>query len=156
MNYYVNNRQVIKNFAINTGTSTSPTFTSLCTTTENTLNVDMEQQDWYDFCSAIQHSIVTGASLSFDSTVKLDINNKAVQELINKVTTLLTTGEIAQFNNQAVQFELLTGVADGVLEYTKYEVPAILNFSELGGAAEDASEFSLTTVINGVGKVVTG
>ena len=72
-----------------------------------------------------------------------------------KIHTLLKNGTIAQFNNQLVQFELLSGVQEGVLEYTKYKVPCVLNFAELGGAAEDSSEFSLTIVINGKGEVVT-
>ena len=94
--------------------------------------------------------------MSIDTTVKLDINNTAIQGLIAKIHTLLKDGDIAQFNNQLIQFELLTGVEEGVLTYTKYNVPVILNFSELGGAAEDASEFALTIVINGKGTVVQG
>lgn len=155
MNFFLNNRQVIKGLSINTGTSSAPEYTEMCTETEVSLATDFEQQDFYTFCDAIQRSILTGVALSIDTTVKLDINNKAIQTLLGKIKTLLTTGEIAQFNNEKVQFELLTGVKEGVLEYTKFEVPAILNFSELGGSAEDASEFSLTIVINGKGSVVT-
>ena len=81
--------------------------------------------------------------------------NEGNKELIGKIHTLLKDGSIAQFNNQLVQFELLSGVQEGVLEYTKYKVPCVLNFGELGGAAEDASEFSLTIVINGKGEVVS-
>lgn len=154
-NYFVNNRQVITDLSLNTGTSTSPTFTTMCTTTEVTLSTDFEQQDFYVYCDAIQRSIITGVAMSIDTTVKLDINNVAVQDLLGKIKALLTDGEIAQFNNQLVQFNLLTGVSDGTLEYTKFQVPVVLNFSELGGAAEDASEFSLTIVINGKGTVVT-
>lgn len=155
MNFFLNNRQVIKGLSINTGTSSAPEYTEMCTETEVSLATDFEQQDFYTFCDAIQRSILTGVALSIDTTVKLDINNKAIQTLLGKIKTLLTTGEIAQFNNEKIQFELLTGVKEGVLEYTKFEVPAILNFSELGGSAEDASEFSLTIVINGKGSVVT-
>lgn len=155
MNFFVNNREVITDLAINTGTTSSPTYTTLCTTTEATLSTDFEQQDFYTFCDAIQRSVITGAAMSIDLTVKLDINNTAIQTLLNKIKTLLVDGEIAQFNNETIQFNLLTGVSEGTLEYTKLQVPAILNFSELGGAAEDASEFSLTIVINGKGTVVT-
>ena len=62
---------------------------------------------------------------------------------------------VAQFNNQLVQFELLTGVQEGALTYTKYKVPCTLNFSDLGGAAEDSGEFALTIVVTGKGEVVT-
>lgn len=155
MNFFLNNRQVIKGLSINTGTSTAPEYTEMCTETEVSLATDFEQQDFYTFCDAIQRSILTGVAMSIDTTVKLDVNNKAIQTLLGKIKTLLTTGEIAQFNNETIQFELITGVKEGVLEYTKFQVPAILNFSELGGSAEDASEFSLTIVINGKGSVVT-
>lgn len=155
-NYFVTNRDLIKGLAFNTGTSASPTYTPACTTTEVSFNTDMEQQDFYTFCDAIQRSIITGVAMSIETTVKLDINNIAIQGLLGKIHTLLSDGTVAQFNNEKVQFELLKSAEDGVLTYTKYEVPAILNFSELGGAAEDASEFGLTIVINGKGSVVTG
>ena len=154
MNFFVNNRQVIRGLALNTGTSGASTYTEMCTETEVTLATDFEQQDFYIYCDAIQRSIITGVAMSIETTVKLDINNTAIQGLIAKIHTLLKDGDIAQFNNQSIQFELLTGVDQGVLSYTKYTVPVILNFSELGGAAEDASEFALTIVINGKGTVV--
>ena len=155
MNFFVNNRQVIRGLALNTGTSSSSTYTEMCTETEVTLATDFEQQDFYIYCDAIQRSIITGVAMSIETTVKLDINNTAIQGLIAKIHTLLKDGDIAQFNNQSIQFELLTGVDQGVLSYTKYTVPVILNFSELGGAAEDASEFALTIVITGKGEVVS-
>lgn len=149
MNFFLNNRQVITDLAINTGTTAAPQYTTLCTTTEVTLSTDFEQQDFYTFCDAIQRSIITGAAISIDCTVKLDINNVAIQNLLGKIKTLLTEGDIAQFNNETIQFNLLTGVNEGTLEYAKVQAPAVLNFSELGGAAEDASEFGLTIIING-------
>lgn len=155
MEFYMSNRDLIKGLSLNTGTSSAPALTEMCTTTEVTFNAELEQQDFYVFCDAIQRSIITGVAMSIETTVKLDINNTAIQELIGKIHTLLKDGTIAQFNNQLVQFELLSGVQEGVLEYTKYKVPCVLNFAELGGAAEDASEFSLTIVINGKGEVVT-
>ena len=155
MEFYMSNRDLIKGLALNTGTSSVPVFTEMCTTTEITFNTELEQQDFYVFCDAIQRSIITGVAMSIETTVKLDINNTAIQELIGKIHTLLKNGTIAQFNNQLVQFELLSGVQEGALEYTKYKVPCVLNFGELGGSAEDASEFSLTIVINGKGEVVT-
>ena len=155
MEFYLSNRDLIKGLSLNTGTSSAPVFTEVCSTTEITLNSELEQQDFYVFCDAIQRSIITGVAMSIETTVKLDINNTAIQELIGKIHTLLKNGTIAQFNNQLVQFELLSGVQEGVLEYTKYKVPCVLKFGELGGPAEDASEFSLTIVINGKGEVVT-
>jgi hypothetical protein len=156
MEFYVNNREVIKNLSLNTGTSAVPAFTAMCTTTEVGLTTDFEQQDWYVFCDAIQRSIITGAALSIETTVKIDMNNTAIQGILGNIHTLLKDGTVAQFNNQLVQFELLTGVEEGALTYTKYKVPCTLNFSDLGGAAEDSGEFALTIVIVGKGTVVEG
>lgn len=155
-NYFMPNRDLIKGLAFNTGTSTNPTFTDTCTATEITLNTDFEQQDFHTFCDAIQRSLITGVAISIEATIKLDINNTAIQGLLGKIHTLLAEGTVAQFNNEIVQFELLKTISDSALTYTTYQVPVVLNFSELGGAAEDASEFGLTIVINGKGTVVTG
>ena len=119
MEFYMSNRDLIKGLSLNTGTSSAPAFTEMCTTTEVTFNTELEQQDFYVFCDAIQRSIITGVAMSIETTVKLDINNTTIQELIGKIHTLLKDGTIAQFNNQLVQFELLSGVQEGVLEYTK-------------------------------------
>ena len=155
MEFYFNNRDLIKNLALNTGTTSVPEFSIMCTMTEVTLNSELEQQDFYVFCDAIQRSIITGVAMSIETTVKLDINNAAIKNLLAKIHTLLKDGTIAQFNNQLIQFELLSGVQEGVLEYTKYKVPCTLSFSELGGSAEDVSEFSLTIVLTGKGEVVS-
>lgn len=149
MEFYVNNREVIKGLALNTGTSASPTYTEMCTTSEVSLGTDLEQQDFYVFCDAIQRSLITGASISLETTVKIDMNNTAIQGVLGNIHTLLKNGTVAQFNNQTIQFELLTGVEEGALTYTKYNAPCVLNFSDLGGAAEDSGEFSLTIVITG-------
>lgn len=155
MEWYVNNRDVIKNLSLNTGTTSSPTFTAMCTTSEVTLNSDNEQKDFYVFCDAIRRSVITGTSLSLDTTVKIDMNNDAIKGVLGNIHTLIETGEIAQFNNQLIQFELLEDVAGGVLTYSKYQVPVIMNFSDLGGAAEDEGEFELELVFNGKGTKVT-
>ena len=154
MEWYVNNREVIKNLSLNTGTSQTPVFTSMCTTSEVGLTTDFEQQDWYVFCDAIQRSLITGVAMSIETTVKIDMNNTAITGILGDIHALIKDGSVAQFNNQLVQFELLTGVEQNALTYTKYKVPAILNFSDLGGAAEDSGEFTLTIVINGKGEVV--
>lgn len=155
MEWYVNNRDVIKNLSINTGTSQSPVFTAMCTTSEITLNSDNEQKDFYVFCDAIRRSVITGTSLSLDTTVKIDINNEAIQAVLGNIHALIETGEIAQFNNQLIQFELLEDVSGGVLTYSKYQVPVIMNFSDLGGSAEDEGEFGLELIFNGTGTKIT-
>lgn len=156
MEWYVNNREVIKNLSLNTGTSDQETFTAMCTTSEVGLTTDLEQQDWYVFCDAIQRSLITGVALSLDTTVKIDVNNASIIKVLGNIHAMIKDGSVAQFNNQTVQFELLTNVKAGVLEYTKYKVPCVLNFSDLGGAAEDSGEFTLNIVITGKGTVVEG
>lgn len=155
MEWYVNNREIIQNLSINTGTTETPTYTAMCTTSEIEVTTEFEQTDWYVFCDAIQRSLITGVAISIDATVKLDINNTAIQNIISKIHTLLASGTVAQFNNQTIKFELLSGVSDSTLEYTTYQVPCTLNFSDLGGAAEEEGEFSLEIHINGKGTVVS-
>lgn len=147
--FYVTNRDVIKNLKLNTGTSSTPTFTDLCTTSELTLSEDFEEKDWYVFCDAIQRSIITGVSMTLEGTVKIDINNTAIQSVLGKVHTLLTAGTISQFNNLQVKFDLLTGVNNAVLEYTTYTANVKLTLEGLGGAAEDEGEFGFTMTLNG-------
>lgn len=153
MNYFVNNREVIKSLAINTGTTSNPTFTEMCTTSEVGLTTDLDEKDFYVFCDAIKRSIITGAKLSIDCTVKLDINNVAIQNVLGNVHDLIVNGSVAQFNNITAQFELLETVASGVLTYKKYQVPVVMKFSDLGGSAEDEGEFALEMVINGKGQI---
>lgn len=155
MNYFVNNREVIKGLAINTSTTSDPTFTEMCTTSEVGLTTDLDEKDFYIFCDAIKRSIITGAKLSIDCTVKLDINNVAIQSVLGNVHDLIVNGSVAQFNNVEVQFELLETVKSGVLTYKKYQVPVVMKFSDLGGSAEDEGEFALEMIINGKGTVVT-
>nr|DAF46622.1 MAG TPA: hypothetical protein [Siphoviridae sp. ctqwY3] len=156
MNWFVNNREVIKGLSINTGTSTTPTFTAMCTTSEVGLTTDLEEKDFYVFCDAIKRSLITGAKLSIDCTVKIDMNNQAIVQTLGNIHDLIENGTVAQFNNILVQFELLESVQDNVLTYKKYQVPVVMKFSDLGGNAEDEGEYSLELVINGKGTVVTG
>ena len=149
MNFFLNNRQIIKGLKLNTGTADTPVYTAMCTTSEIELTTDMEIKNFYVFCDALERSLTTGASVSLDCTVKLDINNTAIQGLLTKIHSLLASGEIAQFNNETIQFDLLSGISSSVLTYTTYTAPATLEFSDLGGAAEDEGEFSLTIHING-------
>lgn len=153
--YFVTNRDVIKNLALNTGTTAVPVYTTMCTTSELTLNQDFEEKDWYVFCDAIKRSIITGVAVTLEGTVKLDINNTAIQSVLGKVHTLLEEGTISQFNNLQVQFDLLTGVNNAVLEYTSYQANVKLTLESLGGAAEDEGEFEFTMTINGTASEVS-
>lgn len=153
--FYINNRDVIKNLALNTGTSQNPSFTTICTASEITLNQEFSEKDFYVFCDAIQRSVMTGVAMSLAGTIKIDVNNTAIQQVLGNVHTLVSTGAIAQFNNQLVQFDLLTGVNSGVLEYTKYQVNVMLKLESLGGAAEDEGSFGFTMIINGTGTEVS-
>lgn len=149
MEYYVTNRDIIKNFKINTGTSGSPTYTPLCTTSELTLDTSFDTAEWYTYCDAIQRSIITGVAMSISGTIKIDVNNTAITSLLAKVHTLIANGTISQFNNILAQFDLLTGVQGGVLEYTTYTVNTRLTLESLGGSAESEGEFDFTMTING-------
>ena len=155
MNYFINNREFIKNLAINTGTTETPVFTTICTTSEINIDVDLETKDFYVFCDALQRRITTGAAMGLSGTLKIDVNNAGVTGLLANIHTLIANGEIAQFNNQLIKFDLLTGINNGVLEYTTYQVPTNLTLSDLGGAAEDEGEFSFEMPFNGKGTVVT-
>lgn len=149
MEFYISNRDFIKNLAINTGTTDSPSFTTMCTASELGLETEIETKDWYVFCDALQRRLSTGASVTLTGTIKIDVNNSAITGLLGDVHTLIADGEIAQFNNKLIQFELLTGVSGGVLEYTKYQVATNFTLSDLGGAAEDEGEFSIEMTFNG-------
>ena len=92
--------------------------------------------------------------MSIEGTVKIDMNNTAIVALLGDVHTLISTGEIAQFSNQLMQFDLLTGISGGVLEYTTYQVPVSFSLSDLGGPAEDEADFAITINIVGKGTVV--
>ena len=154
MEYFINNRQFIKGLAVNTGTTQAPTFTTMCTASELTFNTDFEEKTFYVFCDAIQRAIKTGVAMSIEGSVKIDMNNTAIVALLGDIHTLISTGEIAQFSNQLMQFDLLTGINGGVLEYTTYQVPVSFSLSDLGGAAEDEGDFGIKINIIGKGTVV--
>ena len=154
MEWYINNRELIKNLAINTGTTDSPTFTNICTTSEIGVETELEEKDFYVFCDALQRKVITGASVTLTGTLKLDVNNAGDIAFLEKVHTLIADGEVAQFSGILIQFDLLSGVTGGVLEYTKYQAQVSLNLSDLGGAAEDESEFSFEMQLIGKGTEV--
>lgn len=155
MEFYINNRDFLKNLSINTGTTEEPSFVPMCTASELTFNTDFEEKTFYVYCDAIQRAIKTGVTMTIEGTVKIDMNNEAIISLLGDIHTLISTGEIAQFNNQLMQFDLLTDINNSVLEYTTYQVPVSFSLSDLGGAAEDEGEFSITINIKGKGTVVT-
>lgn len=155
MNWFVNNREVIRNLAINTGTTQNPSFTAMCTTSEVELAIDGEEKDFYVFCDAIKRSILTGVKLTINTTVKIDMNNAAVTGILGNLQALIEDGEIGQFNNVLVQLELLDDVSGGILTYVKYQLPVVMKITSVGGAAEDEGEFALELVVNGKGTKVT-
>ena len=154
MNWFLNNREIIKNFAFNTGTNENPSFSAMCTATELSLNQEFDEQTFYTFCDALQRTIKTGVALSIEGTIKLDMNNDAIQSILDDIHTLIADGEIAQFNNKLIQFDLLTGVNNSVLEYTTYQVPVSYSLEAIGGSAEDVAEFGITVNFNGKGTEV--
>lgn len=154
MEWYINNRELVKNLAINTGTSGSPVYTPICTTSEIGIETELEEKDFYVFCDALQRKVITGASVTLTGTLKLDVNNTGDIAFLDKVHTLIADGEVAQFSNVGIQFDLLSGVTGGVLEYTTYQANVSLNISDLGGAAEDEAEFSFEMQLIGKGTEV--
>ena len=155
MEWYINNRELIKNLAINTGTSQAPVYTKICTTSEIGVDTELEEKDFYVFCDALQRKVITGASVTLTGTLKLDVNNTGDIAFLDKVHTLIGDGEVAQFSGVQIQFDLLSGVSGGTLEYTTYQAQVSLNISDLGGAAEDESEFSFEMQLIGKGTEVT-
>ena len=154
MNWFINNRELIKNLAINTGTTDTPVYTTICTTSEISVETELEEKDFYVFCDALQRKIITGASVTLTGTLKLDVNNAGDLALLDKVHTLIGDGEVSQFTNVGIQFDLLTGVSGGVLEYTTYQASASLSISDLGGAAEDEAEMGFELQLIGKGTEV--
>ena len=147
--FYITNRELVKNLQINTGTSANPTYTPICTTSEISIETDFEEKDWYVFCDVLQRKILTGASVVLSGTLKLDVNNAGDMALLSKVHTLLADGEIAQFNNQQIKFDLLSSVASDVLTYTTYTANVVISLSDIGGSAEDESEFGFEMTLIG-------
>ena len=115
----------------------------------------VEEKDFYVYCDALQRKVITGASVRLTGTLKLDVNNTGDIALIDKVHTLIGDGEVSQFTNVGIQFDLLSGATGGVLEYTTYQANVSLNLSDLGGAAEDESEFSFEMQLIGKATEVT-
>lgn len=146
---YIPNRDLIKNLKWNTGTSSSPTYTNVCTTSEIGIDIDLETKDWYVFCDALQRKLVTGGSVTLSGTVKLDVNNEAEMDMLGTIHTMIANGTIAQFNNKSIKFDLLSAYTSDTLTYTTYTANVNVSFSDLGGAAEDEAEFSFEMTLIG-------
>ena len=155
MEWYINNRELIKNLAMNTGTTEVPVFTNICTTSEIGVETSLEEKDFYVFCDSLQRKVITGASVTLTGTLKLDVNNTGDIAFLDKVHTLIADGEVAQFSGVQIQFDLLSGVSNGTLEYTTYQAQVSLNISDLGGAAEDEAEFGFEMQLIGKGTEVS-
>jgi hypothetical protein len=93
-NYFLNNRQVIKELAINTGTTSAPVYSNLCVSTEIGVVTDLETQDFYVFCDALQRKVITGGNVKLTGTLKIDVNNDGDIALLDKVHTLINEGEV--------------------------------------------------------------
>lgn len=146
---YIPNRDLIKNLKWNTGTTSNPAYTNVCTTSEIGIDIDLETKDWYVFCDALQRRLVTGGSVTLSGTIKLDVNNTAEMDMLGTIHTMIASGTIAQFNNKSIQFDLLTSYTTDTLTYTTYTANVNVSFSDLGGVAEDEAEFSFEMTLIG-------
>ena len=46
-NYFISNRELVKNLAINTGTTANPVYTGICTTSEVNISTELESKgEW--------------------------------------------------------------------------------------------------------------
>lgn len=152
MAFFVSNREVIKDFAINTGTADSPTYTTICSMSSMDLGLDLNEETFYVFCDALQRAVITGASLTINANVKIDMENTGIVQLLGDVSTLLTAGTVTQFNNVLTQLKLLTGLSSGVLQYTTITgIPVNIKLTSLGGDAEGVGEFDLEMNVIGTG-----
>ena len=151
---YIPNRDLIKNLKWNTGTSSKPEYTNVCTTSEVGIDIDLETKDWYVFCDALKRKLVTGGSVTLSGTVKLDVNNTAEMDMLGTIHTMIASGTIAQFNNKSIQFDLLSAYTSDTLTYTTYTANVNVSFSDLGGAAEDEAEFSFEMTL--IGTAIAG
>lgn len=147
--YFVNNRQVINRLAIDTSSNDTPSYVDLCSATERTLNVELEEQDFAVFCDALRRHVTTGANVQIATTIKLDAENTGVIKILGDVHTLIASGTITQFVNKKIQFGLLSGFTSNTLTYTTYNAIANVQIEALGGSAEDVSEVAVTFTLNG-------
>ena len=147
--FFLNNRQLIKGLGMNTSSTSTPTYTSICSTSEVSLDTDFEEKDFYTFCDALKRNIITGCGVTLKLTVKYDANNAAIIAIQNMLNTMITSGDVTTFNNVLWQFQLLTSVTSNVLTYKTYTAPFAMKISDFGGAAEDESGFTVELALQG-------
>lgn len=152
MAYFVSNREVIKDFGINTGTSDSPTYTTICSMSSMDLGLDLNEETFFVFCDALRRAVITGASVTINANVKIDMENSAIVQLLGDVSTLLTAGTVTQFNNVLTSMKLLTSLTSSTLTYTTITgLPVNIKLTSLGGDAEGVGEFDLEMNVIGTG-----
>lgn len=154
-NWFLNNREVIRNLYVNTGTTDAPVWSNFCTTSEVELTLDAEMKDFFVYCDSIKRSVLTGFNLKLNANIVIDMNNEAIKSMLGDLHTLIENGEVAQLNNVLIQFELIEGVNAEQLTYKKYQVPVIMQLTKIGGPAEDEGRYDIEMVFNGKGTVVT-
>lgn len=147
--FYTNNRQVIKDLQINTGTTATPVWSSLCCASEITLNLDTASEDFYVWCDAIQRHLPTGINAEVSTTLKVDAQSVGVQEILDRVKTILASGVISTMQNVEIKFDLLTGYNSNALAYETMKFDTNLSLDELGGEAEGSAEIGVTFALNG-------
>lgn len=147
--YFTNNRQLIKDLKINTGSTQTPTWSSLCCASEMTLNMDVNSDDFYVWCDAVQRHIQSGMALTLETTLKVDAENEGIQSILTKIQTAMTSGSLVTLDNVQIKFDVLKSYATNTLTYETYTATATMVVEALGGSAEDSAEIGVTFNING-------
>lgn len=147
--YYTNNRQVIKDLKINTGTTATPVWSPLCCASDITLNIDTNTDDFYVFCDAIQRHLPTGLNANISTTLKVDAQSVGVQGILGNIESALTNGDISVLENVGIKFDLLSGYSSDALTYTTLTGEANITIDSIGGSAEGSAEIGVTFNING-------
>lgn len=147
--YFTNNRQLIKDLKINTGSTGTPTWSSLCCASEMTLNMDVNSDDFYVWCDAVQRHIQSGMALTLETTLKVDAENEGIQSILTKIQTAMTSGSLVTLDNVQIRFDVLKSYATNTLTYETYTATATMVVEALGGSAEDSAEIGVTFNING-------
>lgn len=147
--YFTNNRQLIKDLKINTGSTDKPTWSSLCCASEMTLNMDVNSDDFYVWCDAVQRHIQSGMALTLETTLKVDAENEGIQSILTKIQTAMTSGSLVTLDNVQIKFDVLKSYATNTLTYETYTATATMVVEALGGSAEDSAEIGVTFNING-------
>ena len=147
--YFTNNRQLIKDLKLNTGSTGTPTWSSLCCASDITLNLDVNSDDFYIWCDAVQRHIQSGMALSLETTLKVDAENEGIQAILANIQTAMSSGSLATLDNVGIKFDVLESYSTNALTYTTYSATATMVVDALGGSAEDSAEISVTFNING-------